>query len=431
MTKKSIKNIFEINSINLAFKNKETIFTNLKKYIKSDSKLLIAVSWWSDSIVLSIILRNFFLINKFNTNNLYFIHLNHKTRSNNSKDENFIKDFFKWTNLFIKTRTNNLKKTENNLRNRRYQEIKKIAHKNNIDFILFGHNLTDRIESSFMNMLRWCGIQWFQSMLMLQNHHLLDKKVLRPLIDLTKNEITQISKKYKIPHIQDETNKDPKTSLRNLIRIKVLPQIFKLSNKKDLLTNSFVQSFQNIYSQLDEKESNAVRLKEIIKSPYRNCRFGYELDIFKKIITQEQLVAVIKQLGIYKNMSSSFINELHFFIVNKDNRYKYFNQTYFRVSHGKIYIIWAPQNFWTKTIDKKVSINSIWRISLGKIHVAIENKKMIGATLRFPLAWDTFRNKTRNQYCINQKIPIFWRNFLPVVEKNWKIIDNFKSIYIL
>lgn len=431
MTKPPIKNILETNSINLDFKSKNTIFTNLQKHIKYDSKLLIAVSWWSDSIFLSVLLRIFFLKNNLDTNNLYFIHLNHKTRSNNTKDEKFIKDFFKWTNLIVNTRKNKQTNTENNLRNRRYKQIKQIAQKYNINLILFWHNLTDRIESSFMNMLRWCGIQWLQSMWTLQNHHLLDKEVFRPLITLTKNEITQICKKYKIAHIQDETNDDPKTSLRNLIRIKLLPQIFKLSNKKDWLTNSFIQSFQNIYSQLDEKENNDVILKDIIKSPYRNCRFWYQLDIFKTIITQEQLVNIIKKLKIYKNISSGFINELHHFIVNKDNRFKYFNQTYFRVSHGKIYIIWAPQNFWTKTIDKKVSINTIWNISLGKINIPIENKKMIWSILRFPLPWDTFKNKTWNQYCINQKIPIFWRNFIPLIEKDWKIIYNFKDIYIL
>ncbi len=431
MTKKHINNIFETNSINLEFKSKNTIFTNLKKHIESDYKLLIAVSWWSDSIFLSVLLRTFFLKNNFNTDNLYFIHLNHKTRSNNIKDENFVKNFFKWTNLIIKTRKNNLTKTENNLRNRRYQEIKKTATKYKINLVLFWHNLTDRIESSFMNMLRWCSMQWFQSMWIIQEHHLLGKKVLKPILDLTKSEITEICKKYNIPHIQDETNKDTKTSLRNLIRIKILPQIYKLSNKKDKNSNSFIQSFQNIYSQLDEQKFDQSILKEIIKSPYRNCRFAYEINIFKKLITQDQLIDIIKKLWIYKNTNSNFIKELHHFIVNKNNRFKYFNQTYFWVSHNKIYIIWASQNFWTKSIDKKISINTLGNVTLWKLNVVINQDNFIWSTLRFPQPWDTFRNKTRNQYCINQKIPIFRRNFIPVVEKDWKIIYSFKDIYIL
>jgi hypothetical protein len=56
---------------------------------------------------------------------------------------------------------------------------------------------------------------------------------------------------------------------------------------------------------------------------------------------------------------------------------------------------------------------------------------MLWSVLRFPKVWDKFKGKTRNQYCSNQKIPVFWRNFIPVVEKDWKIIHSFKDIYIL
>jgi tRNA(Ile)-lysidine synthase TilS/MesJ len=45
-------------------------------------------------------------------------------------------------------------KTEKNLRDWRYGEFQNIIDKNDIDFLLTGHNLTDRIESSFMNMFR-------------------------------------------------------------------------------------------------------------------------------------------------------------------------------------------------------------------------------------------------------------------------------------
>jgi tRNA(Ile)-lysidine synthase TilS/MesJ len=97
--------------------------------------------------------------------------------------------------------------------------------------------------------------------------------VFRPLIDLTKNEITQLCKKYKIPYIHDETNDNPKTSLRNFLRIKLLPQIYKLSNKKDKLSNSFIESMSTIYKQLDQEEPDNNLLKDTIKSPYRNHRF--------------------------------------------------------------------------------------------------------------------------------------------------------------
>ncbi len=124
----------------------------------------------------------------------------------------------------------------------------------------------------------------------------MDKNVLRPLIDLTKNEITEICKKYRIQHVEDETNNNPKISLRNLIRIKLFPQIFKLSNKKNELSNSFIQSMKTIYKQIDQEEPIQNLLKDITKSPYRNSKFGYELNVFKTLVTQEQLIFIIKKL---------------------------------------------------------------------------------------------------------------------------------------
>jgi len=115
-------------------------------------------------------------------------------------------------------------------------------------------------------------------------------------LNLSKDEVIELCKKYKISYIHDETNDNPQTSLRNFLRIKIFPQIYKLSNKKNKTTNSFIQSFQNIYNQLDEKKTDISLLKNIIKSPYRNCKFAYEIDIFKKLIKKEQLIDIIKKL---------------------------------------------------------------------------------------------------------------------------------------
>lgn len=431
MIKKTLKDFFGIKPINLSLENHDIIFTLLQKHIKSDSKIMICVSWWADSIFLSVLLLSFFKKNKLSDQNIYFLHLNHSTRKNNIKDQKFIEDFFKWYNLSIKKRKNDTKPTENNLRKWRYEEIKKESDKKQIDFILFGHNLTDRIESSFMNILRWCSLQWFKSMQFHEKHHILKKSVLRPLINLSKEEITDICKKNKIPYIRDESNSDPKTSLRNFLRLNIFPQLYILSNKQTKTSNSFIQSFQKIYENLDQEIILQNQFEDIIKSPYRNCKFWYKLNTFKSLLTNETLVQILQSLWIYQNINQKNINEVTSFLKNKDQWFKYFNWTYFFVSHSQIYIIQAPKNFRTKTIDKKITITNLWKHKLWKIELDIQENKDIWQTLRFPKKWDKFRNKTRNQYCVNQKIPIFRRSFIPVLEKNWKIIKTFKDIYII
>jgi hypothetical protein len=61
------------------------------------------------------------------------------------------------------------------------------------------------------------------------------------------------------------------------------------------------------------------------------------------------------------------------------------------------------------------------------VTVPITKKEQIGASLRFAKATDRYHNKSWNQYCITAKIPIFWRNFIPVLVKEGKIIDVFKE----
>jgi tRNA(Ile)-lysidine synthase TilS/MesJ len=62
-----------------------------------------------------------------------------------------------------------LPKSEENLRNRRYAELKK----QKADFVVLGHNLSDRIESTFLNLLRGAGLRGFSSMQFSESHHLL------------------------------------------------------------------------------------------------------------------------------------------------------------------------------------------------------------------------------------------------------------------
>lgn len=115
-----------------------------------------------------------------------------------------------------------------------------------------------------------------------------------------------------------------------------------------------------------------------------------------------------KTLHISNNITTPFLNELTKFLQKNQSGYKYFNSTYFFKAHGNIYIIGAPKGFRQKTIDSQKKISTT-------------------AVQRFPRKGDKYKGKTRNEWCINQKIPLFRRNFIPiVVEKNQiiKVIDS-------
>jgi len=56
---------------------------------------------------------------------------------------------------------------------------------------------------------------------------------------------------------------------------------------------------------------------------------------------------------------------------------------------------------------------------------------LIGAKLRFSKEGDRFQGKQLKKRMINQKIPIFWRNSLPLAEKEGKIIFVFRPQHLL
>gem|GEM_PF-6534505 len=56
---------------------------------------------------------------------------------------------------------------------------------------------------------------------------------------------------------------------------------------------------------------------------------------------------------------------------------------------------------------------------------------LIGAKLRFSKEGDRFQGKQLKKRMINQKIPMFWRNSLPLAEKEGKIIFVFRPQHLL
>jgi hypothetical protein len=127
-------------------------------------------------------------------------------------------------------------------------------------------------------------------------------------------------------------------------------------------------------------------------------------------------------------MSGAQIRELTKFFTTAEQGFKYLQWTYFFVAHGKKYIISAPTDFWQKTVEKSKKIATLWQVKRYNFTLPIVKKERIGWSIKFAKSSDRYHNKTRNQYCITAKIPVFWRNFVPVVVKENKIVNVFREM---
>jgi len=416
------------------FSRFDDLFDRLLEYFLENKKILVAVSGGPDSMFLSMLILKYFDLNNLDLNNLYFVHCNHKTRNEADNEEKFVKEFFDWLNLNICNRLDSsqaqndslAKETENNLRQWRYGEFQKIIEKEDIDFVLIGHNLTDRIESSFMNMLRGSGLNGFVSMRFVDQNNLLNwVKIVRPLLDFTKKEIEKYCEDFGIPFVVDPTNLDEETSLRNKIRLSLFPQLADMSNRNDEETNSFFDSMKKIYRELDKNNIDVWNLIEINKSDYWNCDFAFCWDVPLFFVSEDSLLQILKKFGMSSEVTSSTLKEFANFFKAWEQGYKYINWVYFFLSHGKIYIIKAKENFWQKYIEKSKIIDKLWEMNVWKTAVNINDESLIWLTIRYPKKWDKFGSKSWGKYCINKKIPIFWRNFIPVVVEWKNIVKHF------
>jgi len=407
------------------------IFNKLKTLVWPKEKLLITTSWWPDSMLSACLMYNFFIEHKFSLQNLFFVHCNHKIRKESKKEEKFVREFFKNTNLFVVEKPKEIKNTESNLRHWRYEEFNKIVKENKVDYVVFWHNLTDRIESSFLNLLRWAWLRWFVSMKFVEDHHLIHwARILRPILWLTKDYIKSICDKNNISYVKDMSNLDTKRSLRNHLRLKTLDPLYKLSHRYWEEWNTFVDSMNNIYEEVEEyqKDIKETKLEEINMSKYREAEEWFKRDIVRKDINKVQVINLLNKLWIYKNIDQNLLTELVNFFKVKTKWHKYYKWVYFFISHWNIIAIKWPENFWENYVSDSWEIKKDWKIKKEIwLNKAID-EKVAWATIRFPQKWDRHKNKTWNQYCITQKIPVFWRNFVPIAEKDWKIIKVYKHV---
>lgn len=425
------KNKINLNQILESHLNKDKsreglIFDIMKKNIKKNNKILISISGWADSWLCGYLLSKFWIKQWYDLNNLFFFHANHKIRKESDQEEKSLKEFLNWFNLTIAERKNTKSHNEESLRNRRYEELNKLIKKEKIDIVVFWHHLNDRIESTFMNLLRWANLKWFISMTDFDSHHLVPSKVFRPILNLNKEEILTHCKEIGLPYFEDKTNKSPDVSKRNKLRNTILPLLFKESNSNSNKTNTFFESMKNIYQSLEntsaENENKKIRNQIQIQIPKsRNVKIWFIRDIDRKKITEEILIDTIKEIHSYTNITKKYIQELLNFLQTKESWYKYINWTYFFLAHSKIYIIKWEKDFRENQFKKTIKINKLWNYNINGLNIQINEESLLDWEIRFAKPEDKYKWKTRNQFCIAQKIPVFFRKHTPLIIKNNEI----------
>lgn len=387
-----------------------------------DKDIVLAVSWWADSMLVATYVLFHYKYNELDISRIHIAHCNHKIRKESEGEAEFMKQFFKWLDLHVFERDTSLPEDESSLRNRRYSQFSLLQKSTESSYIFVGHHLNDRVESTFLNLLRWCWINGFTNMHKLEEHHLFPEwcKVCRPLLDLPKSDILDICETVWIPYFEDKTNLDNSVSKRNWLRNVIIKPLSEDSR--------FIESFSNVYTQIEnfEKKGN-LELIDIPSFPTWNAEYSYLLNEDILIFDENDLFDLFKYLRL--QVSSLMIEEWKEWMSKWENGYKYIWWVYFFIHEKQLYIIKADKEFWNNTSNIEVEIKSMEDIEFLWLKLDVPREQLIWSIVRLPKKWDSFAWKSWNRRCLNQKVPMWWRNSIPLSIKDWEVIHMWKNIW--
>ena len=198
-------------------------------------KYVLAVSGGVDSMALLDLLvkqaKSLQLRAKSSTSSIELVvaHFNHGIRPDSPSDEKLVVDAAQKYNLPIEVGYGALGKntSEEKARYARYAFLEAVKKKYGAKAIITAHHQDDLIETAFINIIRGTGRQGLSS--------IRSRKILRPLLGYTKEEILKYAKQNSLKWHEDRSNEDTRY-LRNYIRQMVMPRLGDVK-RTEILSN--------------------------------------------------------------------------------------------------------------------------------------------------------------------------------------------------
>lgn len=175
----------------------------------------------------------------------------------------------------------------------RYGFFKDALDKKACDFIATAHHSLDNAETVLFNLFRGTALKGVGGI-----RDALDGKIIRPFINVKKEEIESYIKENKIPFVTDETNLKTDYT-RNKIRLEVIPKIKEIFPE---LENS-VNRFSSIAKEEDDYLETLAQKGVTIKN--QTAKIKLSLD---DVLLRRAVIIALKGLGVEKDWEKSHID---------------------------------------------------------------------------------------------------------------------------
>lgn len=418
------------------------VLNYIKKHslLKDNDSVICAVSGGADSVCMLDVLVN---LKEELSLALYVVHLNHQLRGNEAdRDEEFVRELSHKYGLPFYSKKVDVKRlaVEKKLsceeagRIARYDFLNQLKNELGAAKIATAHNKNDNVETVLMRVMRGTDIKGLAGIPVCNN---LD--VIRPVLCLKRTEIEEYLKCKGLDFVTDSTNLKDEFS-RNKVRNNLIPAIEKQFNENftDVMSsnielfneaNNFIEKIVNTKFDL-LADINRYCISFSVKSLLNEDSY-----IVKRII--KKAVNTLENISISNNLCELIYRSLStgsaVCINDNLNFYVKYNTAYFFKKH-KI------ADF-SCTIDKvgnyfipELSLNLTVEENTGPINFSDKNtlyldtdKVSLDFCLRGRQNGDKMSllncgNKKIKDILIDEKIPSFLRDEIPVLEYNGEII---------
>ncbi|MCT4396380.1 tRNA lysidine(34) synthetase TilS [Periweissella beninensis] len=193
----------------------------MQQLFKKQDKLLIAVSAGVDSQVLL-----YLLAHHFTENEIIVAHIDHGLRPTSTKEAEFVKRVAQKYNFKCEVeawKTQPKTGVEAAARVFRYTFLRKVAEKYQATKILTAHHANDQAETFLMKLIRGGDLAQLTAIAW-QRVFTEDTDLIRPLLNIPKQDLIDFANVHAIDWYEDESNQDLMYT-RNRIRHQLLPQL--------------------------------------------------------------------------------------------------------------------------------------------------------------------------------------------------------------
>ncbi len=202
-------------------------YNYIDNLLEKNDTVVISLSGGPDSMALLSLLLPYI---KKKSIKIIGAHVNHGVRKESAEEEQFVRDYCEKHGVVFELLTikeYNKKNFHDDARIQRYNFLDEIMNRYQAKYLFTAHHGDDLIETILMRIERGSNLSGYAGFRMEMTHH--NYKVIRPLIEVTKQQIIEYNKEHNIPYCIDYTNNEDEYK-RNRYRHHVLPILKEENN---------------------------------------------------------------------------------------------------------------------------------------------------------------------------------------------------------